>query len=244
MLEQFGLGWKRIQALNPRAILVRMPAFGLTGPWRDHTGFAQTMEQLTGLAWLTGHRDDQPCIQRGPCDPLAGMHAAFAVLLALARREATGEGCHVEMAMVEAALNAAAEALVEHSAHGARLGRDGNRSPGAAPQGLYPCRGSEQWLALSIATDEQWQALVRALGAPAWATDPALAGAAGRRAAHDAIDARLRAWAAARDLAATVEALVAAGIPADAPPPDAGTVPAPGAAPTTTIAYSPCVCPL
>ena len=73
-----------------------MPAFGLGGPWRDHTGFAQTMEQMSGLAWLTGHVDDQPRIQRGPCDPLAGMHAAFAFLVALARRDASGEGVHVE----------------------------------------------------------------------------------------------------------------------------------------------------
>ncbi|MFN8644352.1 MAG: CoA transferase [Candidatus Binatia bacterium] len=78
VLDNFGLTWEAIHAANPRAILVRMPAFGLSGPWRDNTGFAQTMEQMTGLAWVTGHRDDQPRIQRGPCDPLAGMHAAFA----------------------------------------------------------------------------------------------------------------------------------------------------------------------
>ena len=79
-----------------------MPAFGLSGPWRDHIGFAQTMEQIRGLAWVTGHADDQPRIQRGPCDPLAGMHAAFALLVALARARATGRGVHVEVPMVEA----------------------------------------------------------------------------------------------------------------------------------------------
>jgi crotonobetainyl-CoA:carnitine CoA-transferase CaiB-like acyl-CoA transferase len=214
--------------INPRLVMVRMPAFGLSGPWRDAVGFAQTMEQLTGLAWLTGHRDDQPCIQRGPCDPLAGMHAAFAVMMALARREATGTGCHIKMAMmprannctpekmamVEAALNAAAEPVIELTAYGALLGRDGNRSPGAAPQGLYACRGAEQWLALSIATDAQWQELVALLGRPAWAADPGLATMSGRRAAHDRIDAQLRAWAAEQELAPTVESLVGAGVPA------------------------------
>jgi len=218
VLEHFGLGWDVIRAANPRCILVRMPAFGLDGPWRDHTGFAQTMEQMTGMAWITGHPDDQPRIQRGPCDPLAGMHAAFAFLVALAERDRSGRGAHVACTMVEGALNAAAEQILEWSAYGRRMERMGNRAPEAAPQGLYACAGSapgvEQWLALSIASDAQWRALVALLGAPAWARDPALATHAGRRAAHDAIDDRLRAWLATRDRAATVEALVAAGIPA------------------------------
>jgi len=76
VVEGFGLDWDSVHALNPRVIQVRMPAFGLSGPWRDNVGFAQTMEQISGLAWVTGHADDQPRIQRGPCDPLAGMHAA------------------------------------------------------------------------------------------------------------------------------------------------------------------------
>ena len=220
VLDGFGLGWEAIQAANPRCILVRMPAFGLSGPWRDHTGFAQTMEQLSGLAWLTGHRDDQPRIQRGPCDPLAGMHAAFAFLVALAERDATGRGVHVEVPMVEGALNAAAEQLVEFTAYGRLLGRDGNRGPEAAPQGLYPCRGhsvdTPQWLALSVASDAQWAALRAVLGEPAWARDPALATRAGRRAAHDAIDAGLREHFSARPREAAVADLVAAGIPAAA----------------------------
>jgi crotonobetainyl-CoA:carnitine CoA-transferase CaiB-like acyl-CoA transferase len=220
VLDGFGLGWEAIQAANPRCILVRMPAFGLSGPWRDHTGFAQTMEQLSGLAWLTGHRDDQPRIQRGPCDPLAGMHAAFAFLVALAERDATGRGVHVEVPMVEGALNAAAEQLVEFTAYGRLLGRDGNRGPEAAPQGLYPCRGhsvdAPQWLALSVASDAQWAALRAVLGEPTWARDPALATRVGRRAVHDAIDARLREHFAERPREAAVAELVAAGIPAAA----------------------------
>jgi crotonobetainyl-CoA:carnitine CoA-transferase CaiB-like acyl-CoA transferase len=230
VLENFGLTWDVIHARSPRTILVRMPAFGLSGPWRDHTGFAQTMEQMTGLAWLTGHRDDQPRIQRGPCDPLAGMHAAFAFLVALEEREARGDGVHVECTMVEGALNAAAEQLLEFSAYGNLMQREGNRSPAAAPQGLYACRGSrpgaERWLALSVASDAQWEALRERLGRPEWAAAPALDALAGRRAAHDAIDARLREWFGEREREACVEELVAAGIPA-----------APVADPRTTSAH-------
>jgi len=216
VLDNFGISWERMQAINPRALFVRMPAFGLDGPWRDNTGFAQTMEQVTGLAWVTGHPDDQPRIQRGPCDPLAGMHGAFAFLVALIARAEHGRGVHVEVAMVEGALNAAAEQLIEFTAYGHLMQREGNRSPYAAPQGLYPCRGSEpgaeQWMALSIETDAQWIALCDQLGRPEW-TD-SLASHTARRSAHDRIDAGLRDWFRARDRDESVAKLVAAGIPA------------------------------
>ena len=90
VMEQFGLGWERMHEVNPDLIMVRMPAFGLSGPWRDRTGFAQTMECLTGMAWLTGFPDGPPVLVRGACDPLAGMHAVIATLLALIERDQSG----------------------------------------------------------------------------------------------------------------------------------------------------------
>ena len=125
---------------NPRAVMVRMPAFGLDGPWRDRVGFAQTMEQATGMAWMTGHSDGPPVIPRGVCDPMAGLHAAFAAIAALVIRDRDGAGMHVESTMVESALNVAAEMLVEYSRNGIEMRRDGNRGPGASPQGVYRCR--------------------------------------------------------------------------------------------------------
>ncbi|NRA04402.1 MAG: CoA transferase [Myxococcales bacterium] len=218
VLEDFGLTWERVKALNPNAIMMRMPAFGLSGPWRDNTGFAQTMEQLSGLAWVTGHADDQPRILRGPCDPMAAMHAAFAFFVALEEREASGHGHHVESTMVEAALNTAAEQGLEWSAYGKLMQREGNRSALAAPQGLYPCEdgqpGAEAWLALSVATDAQWRALRSVLGDPDWAMDPALETRAGRRAAQDAIDERLCEWTRKHERAKLVADLRARGIPA------------------------------
>ena len=214
VLEGFGLSWDVLRAANPRLVMVRMPAFGLDGPWRDRPGFAQTMEQMTGLAWVTGFPDDQPRIQRGPCDPNGGMHAAFAAMVALERRARTGLGSLVEAPMVEAAIAVAAEQVLEYTAYGNVLGRDGNRSPRAAPQGVYACAGDDKWLALSVLDDEQWSGLVKALGSPDWALDPALATAPGRRTAHDLIDDRLAEWAAAIDLDSAVSTLIEAGVPA------------------------------
>src|SRR5262249_51750140 len=156
--------------------------------WRDRVGFAQTMEQVSGMAWLTGFPDGAPVIPRGPCDPLAGLHALTALLVALEHRARTGQGQLVEATMVEAALNAAAEIVLEYGAYGTSLLRAGNRGPVAAPQNLYACRGDDRWLALAVTSDAQWMALVDAMGSPEWARAAAFVTAAGRRAGHDQLD--------------------------------------------------------
>jgi crotonobetainyl-CoA:carnitine CoA-transferase CaiB-like acyl-CoA transferase len=214
VLDKLGLDWDAMHAANPRVIQVRMPAFGLDGPWRERPGFAQNIEQATSLAWVTGHVDDQPRIQRGPCDPNGGLHAVIGLLAALDERDRTGEGCLVEASLFDAALPLAAEAIVEWTAHQNLLERDGNRSRLAVPQGVYRCDGFDAWLAVSVATDEQWQALTDVLARPELAADPALASLAGRRAAQDQLDAVLGAWAADQDVVEAVEQLAAAGVPA------------------------------
>ncbi|HLH27875.1 MAG TPA: CoA transferase, partial [Acidimicrobiales bacterium] len=218
VLENFGLGWPWVQRANPQAVLLRMPAYGLSGPWRDRPGFAQNIEQLSGLAWVTGHSEDQPRVPRGPCDPIAGVHGALALLVALARRRRSGRGHQVEAPLCEAALNIAAEQVVEFTAYGSRMDRDGNRSPLAAPQGLYPCadQGSPTagWVAIAVATDEQWRRLRRAMGGPPWSADPALDTRPGRRAAHDLVDRHLADWTRPRARRVLVEELRALGIPA------------------------------
>ena len=213
VMGNFGLTWEELHRINPGLVLVRMPAFGLDGPWRDWTGFAQTMEQVTGLAWVTGHVDDQPRIQRGPCDIVSGVHAVFSALVALEVRDQRGEGVMVESTMVEAALNAAAEQVVEYGKYGVVMGREGNRSAWAAPQGLY--RGADgEWMAVSVEDDTQFAALARAIGAPEWVGDAGLATLAGRRSRHDELDDRLAGWAATRSAEAGAEELAAAGAPA------------------------------
>src|SRR5947208_1170143 len=80
-----------------------------------------------------------------------------------------------EPRMFEAALNISAELIVEWTAYGNSLSREGSRSPWAAPQGVYATDRPERWLVVSVATDAQWAAMVDALGRPDWAADPALA---------------------------------------------------------------------
>jgi crotonobetainyl-CoA:carnitine CoA-transferase CaiB-like acyl-CoA transferase len=112
VVDQWDLGWDVVHERNPRAVMMRMPAFGLSGPWRNRVGFAQTMEQMSGMAYVTGFRYDQPRILRGPCDPIAGMHGAVALMTGLVEAHRSGEGMLIESTMVEAALNCSAEQVV------------------------------------------------------------------------------------------------------------------------------------
>lgn len=219
VLDQLGLDADALRAINPGLITVRMPGFGLDGPWREVPAFAFVIEDASGFTWLTGHPDAPPIEPYCIGDPNAGLHALFGLQLALAHRDRTGEGGLVEAAMLDAALNVTAEQVIEHSAYGALLMRDGNRGPLAAPQGVYQAAGPDEyggddsWVAIAVATDEQWRALAGAVGEPEWATDPGLATADARRARHDEIDARLSAWCRSRLAHEIVAVLWPAGVP-------------------------------
>lgn len=219
VFDNLGLSTDVLRELRDDLIVVRMPGFGLDGPWRDNAAFAFVIEDASGLTWLTGHPDAHPVEPYCVGDSNAGLHAAFGLLLALAHRDATGAGSQVEAAMIDAALSVTAEQVVEHSATGTRLARAGNRGPAAAPQGLYGCAGEPDAggeaprVAVAVATDAQWVALRAALGDPSWADDPTLADAAGRRAAHDEIDRHLAAWCATRTTSEVVDALWSIGVP-------------------------------
>jgi crotonobetainyl-CoA:carnitine CoA-transferase CaiB-like acyl-CoA transferase len=218
VLDQLGLDYDALREERPDLIMLRMPGFGLDGPWRDQAAFAFVIEDAAGLTWLTGHADLLPFEPYCVGDSNAGLHALFGLILALEHRERTGEGNLVEAAMVDAAANVAAEQAIEYSAYGALLTRQGNRGPCAAPQNLYRAAGPDEdgrddaWVAIAVASDEQWVALRRALGEPDWAADPALATASGRVREHDRIDACLGEWCRARTADDIVARLWEAGV--------------------------------
>ncbi|MEB4207876.1 CoA transferase [Mycobacterium sp. 94-17] len=219
VLDQIGLDFAAVQSIRPDMVMVRMPGFGLEGPWRDNPAFAYAIESASGVSWLTGYPDRTPYDPYSVGDPNAGVHALNAILLALAHRRRTGEGVFVEAAMVDAALNISAEQVIEHSAYGALLEREGNRGPAAAPQNLYLSADVDEfgrldsWVAIAVATDDQWDGLCRALGSPSWASDPTLSAEAGRRTHQDQIDAHLAAWCERRSRDEIVATLWDAGVP-------------------------------
>ena len=201
------------RTVKPDVIMVRMPGFGLEGPWRDYVGWAMVIEQATGMASVTGP-PDRPMHPGGLADPVIGLHAAVAVQAALEHRDRTGEGQLIEVAQLETGANVTAELMIEWSARGEAIVRDGNRDRRYAPQGVYAAAADGEvpaWVALTVETDEQWRALVGSIGRADWADDETLATRDGRRARHDELDVGLSAWAATMSADECVDALRAIG---------------------------------
>ena len=200
VMEQFGLSYDRLAAAYPSLVVTRMPAFGLDGPWAQRVGFALTMEALAGMATITGHPDGKPTCPGGVLDPIAGMHAAFATLVALEHRAQSDAGQLVEVPMIECALNVCPDPLLTWGATGVVQQRRGNSAPDAIVQDVYPCAGDDAWVAVTVQTREQEHALREILA----------------RADLDAddLDAALRRHLADRADEAAVAELCAAGVPA------------------------------
>jgi crotonobetainyl-CoA:carnitine CoA-transferase CaiB-like acyl-CoA transferase len=213
VLDSLDLDWDLIHELNPGLVTVRMPAFGLEGPWRDRTGFAQTIEQSSGLAWTTGHANGSPVAPRGVCDPLAGIHAAFAGLAALERRDREDQGGMMEVPMLDVAATATLGQVLAWRSTGAAPQRVGNRSPRLAPQGTYRAAGVDDWVTLSVRDDDDWIALADLLEQPQWRHAPWL-DPTYRAQNGGEIDAGIANWMGSRPGSVGAEALRSVGIPA------------------------------
>jgi crotonobetainyl-CoA:carnitine CoA-transferase CaiB-like acyl-CoA transferase len=146
-------------------------------------------------------------------DAASGPATAFATLAALRYREATGRGQLVEVDQSENILNHLGDIFVDCQL-GVEAQRWGNRDRWRAPQGLYRCRGEEEWLAVSVADDASWRALAEVMGRGDLGRDPRLADLAGRQAHHDELDAVIGEWAAGQSADTAFHALQRAGVAA------------------------------
>jgi crotonobetainyl-CoA:carnitine CoA-transferase CaiB-like acyl-CoA transferase len=168
------------------------------------------------MASVTGPKD-LPMHPGGLADPVIGMHAAVAVQAAIEHRARTGEGQLIEVAQLETGANVTAELVIEWSMGDTARQRDGNRDRRFAPQGVYACRDDgpmKDWVALTIADDEQWRALVVEMGRSEWFGDDQLATVERRRARHDEIDEGITAWTRPLSANEVVERLRQFGISA------------------------------
>ncbi len=216
-LDRLGLGFEACRALNPRLVLVSTSLMGQTGPVKTLAGFGYHAGGMAGFYEVTGWPDLPP---HGPwmayTDVIAPRFIAALVTASLDYRERTGQGQHIDAAQFEMALQFLAPEIMDTQTSGYVATRLGNRARDAAPQGIYPCAGEDQWCAIACENDAQWQALCGALGDPDWARDPMLGELAGRLAAHDYVDDQLSDWTRSRTPHEAMDYLCARGVPAGA----------------------------
>ena len=207
VLAQLGLSWETIHAASPRTVLLRLPGYGLDGRWRDHVGWGNSFEQLSGHAWITGYPDGPPVPPGGYLDPTAGSHAVVAMCAALDHRDRTGEGQLVEVAQIEVGAYTSVGQILGAQLMDEPPLRAGNRSESACPQGTFRTL-DDRWIAISV-RDDDWPQWCRLTGCDAAAPD-----AARRQAEVGEHERRAAEWAARSSATASVAELRAAGIPA------------------------------
>ena len=216
-MENWGLGFEQLRAVNPALVLFSASMMGRGGPMARQPGFGPVLSSLVGLTNVTGWPDRTPVNPYGAyTDFIVPRFAAAAILAALDYSRRTGQGMHLDLSQLETSLHFLAPLLLDYTANGREPGRQGNRDPDAAPHGIYPCRGPDRWLALACRTEAQWQALL-ALAEPDGA-GPLHAGPFAdlpeRQAHEDALDARIAQWTAQYQQRPLMRRLMDAGVPA------------------------------
>ena len=211
VIGRLGLGYEALKAVRRDIVMLSVSSCGQSGPDAHFAGYAPLFGAWGGLSDLTGYPDGPPVEMRHVMDHTVGMNAAFAVMAALHRRRATGEGALVDVAAREVASSFIGEALLMTAA-GMEQHRIGNAHPRMVPHGVYPAAGDDCWLSVAVASDGEWQALAGLIGCG----DPRFAIEAGRAAHRDEIDAALSTWTRSRDANEAASLLQAHGIAAHA----------------------------
>ncbi|HEY4668346.1 MAG TPA: CoA transferase, partial [Tepidiformaceae bacterium] len=171
-LEKLGITYDWLKEANEKIIFVRVPAYGSTGPYEDARALGVHLEAVMGHTLLRGYDDADPssntAIYSG--DYLAGAQGAFAVMAALWHRDRTGQGQLIEIGQAENAAAMFTQAIMDYSLNGRIQSAIGNRDVhGRYPCGVYPAKSpgtaetaDDRWVAISIESDEEWQAFVTA----------------------------------------------------------------------------------
>jgi crotonobetainyl-CoA:carnitine CoA-transferase CaiB-like acyl-CoA transferase len=195
VMPNLGLGYEDLRAVNPAIIMVSMSGYGSDGPHRDWVAYGANIEGTSSLTSITGYPDGQ--LSRTTlfyADPVSGNYAAIAVLAALRHRANTGQGQWIDMSLNECGVTFCAEAIIELQRTGVARQPNGNRDPSVAPQGVYRCIGTDNWVALTVQSAEDWRRVALLIGRADLADDVSLRELSARHARHDELDAAISAW--------------------------------------------------
>ncbi len=214
-MDKLGISYEMMREINPRIVMMRMPAYGNSGAYRNYRSLGVHMEGVIGHTILRGYADMDPSSNTNvfAADAAGGAQGAFAILAALHYRKRTGEGQLIELAQAENMIAYTGRFFMDYAMNGRTSGTLGNRHT-TALQGCYPCAGDDRWINITLYDNADWEAFRAAIGAPAWTSDARFAAHASRRRHHDALDARISAWTRPLDRYAIMRLLQSAGIAA------------------------------
>jgi len=215
VMGNLGLDYPVLKEINRRIIMVSMPGFGKTGPYRDYVAFGEIVEPMAGLSSMTGYPDGppmRPAIAYG--DPIAGMNAALAILIALYARQGNGKGQFIDLSHRELVSRFIGEQIMEFTMNGRLPKRLGNGHSSMAPHGCYRCKGDDRWVAIAIGSDEEWKKLCQVTGNLGWAEDDRFSTILKRWEHHDLLDKEIEQWTSQHNPSHVMTLLQGVGIKA------------------------------
>ncbi len=211
-LERWNLGYEALKAVNPGLIMVRVSAFGQTGPYRERPGFGRIAAAVGGISYLSGHPDRPPVTPGTPTIPdyLAGVMGALGALIALQHRQRTGEGQVVDVALYEPILRMLDELIPVFGATGHVRERIGSGTEYVVPHNHYRARDG-RWLAIACTNDRMFDRLLRAMERPD--LGERYATMAERLRLREELDGLIQQWVGGRDAGEALGRLEAAEVP-------------------------------
>ena len=217
VLPNLGLEYSTLREVNPSIVLLRMPAYGCTGPYATYMGNGGSIEPMSGITSLLGYPGGPP-MNSGimHTDPFAGMMATAAIMIALHHRARTGQGQEIDLSQQETSIGLIADRVMEYSMNGflqKGLERRGNRSDRMAPHNNYRCSGDDSWVAIAVRSDDEWMSLCTTMDTPELARDSRFRDLPARLENVEELDIIVSGWTRDKDACEITRLLQAEGIP-------------------------------
>ena len=216
VVKSLGLDYESLRQLKPDIIYVSSQGFGGGGPHSAYPCYGPMLSAASGMLSIWKQPDDPyPAGSNSPLpDHMASKHVAIAVLAALDYKRRTGKGQFIDLAQTEVAAALIGEHYLDYTMNKREPQAVGNYCPYAAPHGCYPCQGQDNWVAISVFTNEEWRSFGKALGDPAWTKDPKFADIPGRLKNVDELDKLVLEWTSDHWAKEIMEMLQSAGVAA------------------------------
>jgi len=217
VLSNWGLDYERLKEVRPDIIMVSMSGMGQTGPWKDFVAFGPALQALSGLTYLTSFAKESPLgMGYAYADPVAGLHAALAILAALEYRDRTGQGQYIDVSEYEAMCTLIAPTLMNALINKREVFPQGNRPNDilAAPHGCYKCLGVDRWCVIAVFNEVEWKALCRVMGDPSWTKEERFSSLLKRKENSKELDGFIEHWTVQHSPEEVVQLFQEAGVSA------------------------------
>ena len=200
-LDHLNISYEWLKSIKPDIVMIRMPGYGTTGPYRDYRATGGHINGVIGHTYIMGHPDED-LSRRGStvaADAANGAAGVFNIMAALWYRNRTGKGQLIESTLAENIIPFMAESILDYTMNGRIRETIGNHDRRKAPHGVYRCKGEDTWMTIAVQNDEEWQGLCMAMGNTELALDPRFTDSFSRWKNQDELDPIIREWTMQQD---------------------------------------------